>query len=187
MFLMRSPRLGAPGLMASLIRLSLAALLLCGATAGAAQARIWVGVGIPLFVPPVVVGPPAYYPPPYSYGPPVGYPPSGNTFSYTPGSQPQSLAPPGGYGPQGGYAPPGYTPPQGYPAQGGYPPPPGYPAQGGYTPSSGYTPSMGGGAMEGAQSCQAGAYVCPLVQDTPPGGACSCPGHGGQPVRGQAD
>jgi hypothetical protein len=166
MFVMRSPSRWAPGLM----RLSLAALLLCGAMVGAAQARIWVGVGIPLFVPPVVVGPPAYYPPPpYYYGPPAGYPPAGNTFSYTPG-QPQSLAPPSGYGPQGGY-----------------PPPPGYPPQGGYTPSGAYTPSMGGGPVAGAQSCQAGAYVCPLVQDTPPGGACSCPGHGGQSVRGQAD
>jgi len=170
MFIMRSPRRWATELMPSLIRVSLAALLLCGAMAGAAQARIWVGVGIPLFVPPVVVGPPAYYPP-YYYGPPGGYPPSGNTFSYTPGTQPQSLAPPSGYG-----------------SQGGYPPPPGYyPPQGGYTPSGAYTPSMGGGPVEGAQSCQAGAYVCPLVQDTPPGGACSCPGHGGQPVRGQAD
>jgi len=170
MFLVRSPRRRATELMPSVMRVLLVALLLCGVMAGAAQARIWVGVGIPLFVPPVVVGPPAYYPP-YYYGPPGGYPPSGNTFSYTPGTQPQSLAPPSGYG-----------------SQGGYPPPPGYyPPQGGYTPSGAYTPSMGGGPVEGAQSCQAGAYVCPLVQDTPPGGACSCPGHGGQQVRGQAD
>ena len=170
MFLMRSASHWAPRPMASLIRGSLAALLLCGVLAGAAQARVWVGVGIPLFLPPVVVGPPAYYPP-YYYGPPVGYPPPGNTFSYSPpGSQPQNLAPPSGYGPQGGYAAP-----------------PGYPPQGGYTPSGAYTPPLGGGSVEGAQTCQAGAYVCPLVQDTPPGGACSCPGHGGQLVRGQAD
>jgi len=181
MLLTRSPRhwasrIWGQGLRASLLRGSLAAVLLCGALAGAAQARIWVGVGIPLFVPPVVVGPPAYYPP-YYYAPPVGYPPAGSTFTYTPpGSQPQSLAPPGGYAP-----PPGYAPPA------GYPPPPGYPAQGGYSPSGGYTPSMGGGPEEGAQSCQAGAYVCPLVQDTPPGGACTCPGPGRQPIRGQAD
>jgi hypothetical protein len=171
MFLMRSASRWAPRPMAVLMGGSLAALLLCSVLAGAAQARIWVGVGIPLFLPPVVVGPPAYYPPPYYYGPPAGYPPPGNTFSYSPpGSQPQSLAPPSGYGPQGGYAPP-----------------PGYPPQGGYTPSGGYPPSMGGGSAEGVQACQAGAYVCPLVQDTPPGGACSCPGHGGQMVRGQAD
>ena len=139
-------------------------LLLYGLLAGTAQARIWVGVGIPLFLPPVVIGPPAYYPP-YYHGPPAGYPPPGNTFSYSPpGSQPQSLAPPNGY-----------------------PPPPGYPPQGGYTPSGGYSPTMGGGPTESVQSCQAGAYVCPLVQDTPPGGACSCPGHGGHTVRGQAD
>ena len=167
MVLMRSPRHSAPGLVSSLIRVSLAALLLCGAMAGVAQARIWVGVGIPLFVPPVVVGPPAYYPP-YYYGPPGGYPPSGNTFSYTPG--PQSLTPPSGYGPQGGY---------------GYPP--GYPPQEGYAPSGGYTPSRGYAPTEGVQSCHAGSYVCPLVQDTPPGGACSCPGPGGRPIRGQAD
>ncbi len=164
--------------MPSLIRGSLAALLLCGVLTGAAQARIWVGVGIPLFLPPVVVGPPAYYPP-YYYGPPVGYPPPGNTFSYSPpGSQPQSLAPPSGYAP-----PPGYTPPPGYAirrkAQATRRRP--------YPPQGGYSPSMGGGPVEGAQSCQAGAYVCPLVQDTPPGGECSCPGHGGKPVRGQAD
>ena len=118
MFLVRSPRRRTTELMPSVMRVLLVALLLCGVMAGAAQARIWVGVGIPLFVPPVVVGPPAYYPP-YYYGPPGGYPPAGNTFSYTPGAQPQSLAPPNGYGPQGGYPPPpGYAP--------GYPPPPGY-------------------------------------------------------------
>jgi hypothetical protein len=169
MFLTRSPRhwahcIWGQGLRVPLMMGSLAALLLCGALTGAAQARVWVGVGVgPLFFPPFVVGPPAYYPPPY-YGPPIGYPPQGDTFSYTPpGSQPQGLAPPRGYAP-----------------------PPGYPSPGGYTPSGGYSPSMGG-PVQSAQSCQAGAYVCPLVQDTPPGGACSCPGHGGHRVRGQAD
>ena len=136
----------------------IAALALCGAIATPAQARIFIGVGVPLFFPPFVAPPPAYYPPSY-------YPPSGNEFSYTPPnygpsySAPQSLAPPGGY-----YGP------------------------GGYSPSGGYTPSMGGGSPEAsAQSCHAGAYVCPLVQDTPPGGACSCPGHGGHRIRGAAD
>ena len=82
MFVMRSPSRWAPGLM----RLSLAALLLCGAMVGAAQARIWVGVGIPLFVSSRRrsgrrhITRRRYY-----YGPPAGYPPPGNTFSYTPG------------------------------------------------------------------------------------------------------
>jgi hypothetical protein len=175
MLLARTPGRWAPWIALQGLCGSLAVLLLCGAMAGAAQARVWVGVGIgvPFYVPPVVVGPPAYYPP-YYYGPPAGYPPQGNTFSYAPpGSQPQSLAPPSGYAPPQGYAPPP-----------GYGPPPGYPPQGGYTPSGGYA---GGGPGGGVQTCQAGAYACPLVQDTPPGGACSCPGHGGQPVWGQAD
>jgi hypothetical protein len=171
MFLTRWPRRWAPliweqGLRPSLVWCSLLGFLLCGVMAGTAQARVWVGFGfgVPLFLPPVVVGPPAYYPP-YYYGPPAGYPPPGSTFSYSPpGSQPQSLAPPSGYGPPRGYS-----------------------SQDGYAPSGGYAPSMGGGRTESVQSCQAGAYVCPLVQDTPPGGACSCPGHGGHMVRGQAD
>jgi hypothetical protein len=122
---------------------SLATVALCGAMAGEAQARVFIGLGIPLFFPPVVVAPPAYYPP--YYGPPAVYAPPGNNFSYTPPSaQPQ------------GYAPGGYYPP--------------------------VSPSQ-----YSAQSCRAGAYVCPLVQDTPPGGACACPGHDGQRIRGQAD
>jgi hypothetical protein len=134
MFLMRSTRL--PGL--------LAVLALCGSMAGEAQARIFIGFGIPFFYPPVVVAPPVYYPP--YYGPPPGYPSPDSTFSYNPQSaQPQSLTPPRGYAPSNGYA------------------------------------------QEGPQSCQAGAYVCPLVADTPPGGACTCPGHNGQRIRGQAD
>jgi hypothetical protein len=164
MFLMRSARVRA-----TLIRGSLAVLTLCGVMAGEAHARIFFSLGVPLFVPPVVVGPPAYYPP--YYGPPAVYAPPGNTFSYTPPSyappagQPQNLAPPRNY------------PPQGY-----------YPQQGGYTPSGAFTPSMGGDPTgDGAQSCRAGAYVCPLVEDTPPGGACACPGHDGQRIRGEAD
>jgi hypothetical protein len=144
----------------SMVRGALAVLVLCGLMAAQierAQARIFIGLGIPLFVPPVVVPPPYYYPP--YYAPPQAYVPPGNTFSYTPpGSQPQSLAPPR-------YAPEGYA------------------------PSGAYTPSMGGDSADtdGPQSCRAGAYVCPLVEDTPPGGACTCPGHGGQRIRGQAD
>jgi hypothetical protein len=146
MFLMRSPRLRT-----SLIRGSLAVLALCGVMAGAAQARIFIGFGGPVFFPPYVVAPPYYYAP--YYAPPAVYAPPGNTFNYTPG---------GNYSPQGGQ-------PQSLAAP-----------QGGYTPSRGYD---GGGG----QSCQAGAYVCPLVEDTPPGAACSCPGHNGQRIRGQAD
>jgi hypothetical protein len=169
MLLTRLPWHGASRFRASLVLGSLTLVLLCGSMVGTAQARVWVGFGfgVPLYVPPVVVGPPAYYPP-YYYPPPAGYPPPNNEFSYSPpGSQPRNLAPPSGYGPSSGY-----------------PPPPGYP-QGGYTPSGGYAPQTGG--VESAQTCQAGAYVCPLVQDTPPGGPCSCPGHGGQVVRGRAD
>jgi len=129
MFLRRFP---------ALLSGSLAMLALCGVMAGQAQARVFIGIGVPLFFPPVVVPPPAYYPP--YYGPPVVYAPPGNNFSYTPG-QPQNLA-----------------------------------------PSRGYTPSD-----YSAQSCRAAAYVCPLVQDTPPGGACACPGHDGQRIRGQAN
>ncbi len=171
MILMRSP-----GFRASMIRGSLALVALCGIMAGHAQARIFVGIGVPFFFPPVVVAPPVYYPPYYpSYPPPAAYAPPATGFSYTPPgfvprtTQPQSLSPPrddssSGYATPGGYGPPGsYGPPEG-----------------GYTPSMGPVPAA-------AQSCRAGAYVCPLVQDTPPGGACACPGHGGQRIRGQAD
>jgi hypothetical protein len=159
MVLMRSP-----GFRALLIRGSLALVALCGMMAGEAHARIFVGVGFPFFFPPVVVAPPVYYPPYYpSYPPPAAYAPPGNSFSYTPpgyvprNAQPQSLSPPSDYSPSG-YAPPGE----------------------GYGPSGGPMPAA-------AQACHAGAYVCPLIEDTPPGGACACPGHGGQRIRGQAD
>jgi hypothetical protein len=136
---------------------AIAVLALCGTAVNKAEARIFVGVGVPLFFPPFVAPPPVYYPP--YYAPPY-YPQGGGSFNYAPpSSAPQSLAPPGGY-----YGP------------------------GGYTSSGGYTPSMGGGSPEAsAQSCRAGAYVCPLVADTPPGGACFCPGHDGQRIRGSAD
>jgi hypothetical protein len=153
---------GSPKFRTALVSGSLAVMALCGVMAGEAQARIFIGVGVPLYFPGFVVPPPAYYPP--YYPPPMGYPSPGNTFSYTPPSAgPQSLAPPGSYSPTEGYSPPGYNPP------------------------GGYTPSMGEGPFGSAQSCQAGAYVCPLVADTPPGGACSCPGNNGQRIRGQAN
>jgi len=155
MFLTRSPRLRA-----SAICGTLSLLILCGLTASQAHARVFigVGVGVPLFYPPYIAPPPAYYPP--YYGSPY-YAPPDSSFSYTPPSQPQNLAPPQGY------------PPQGYPSQG-------------YGPG-GYAPGGGNPAYGMAQSCQAGAYICPLVTDTPPGGRCSCPGHDGQRIRGQAN
>jgi hypothetical protein len=144
-----------------LLRGLLAILALCGVMAGEAKARVFVGfgIGVPLFLPP-----PVYYPP--YYRPPMGYaPPEESEFSYVPPSaQPQNLAPPRGYYPPSR----DYTPSQGYGDQ----------QYGGYSPSDG---------PGGAQSCQAGAYVCPLVAETPPGGACTCPGHGGQRIRGRAD
>jgi hypothetical protein len=74
------------------------------------------------------------------------------------------------YAPPPVYYPPYYAPPVVYapPANNfSYAPP---------APSVGY-----------AQSCQAGAYVCPLAQDTPPGGRCSCPGNNGRRIPGQAN
>jgi hypothetical protein len=162
MFLTRSP-----GLRTSAISGALALLVLCGLMASQAQARVFIGVGVPLFFPPFVAAPPAYYPPYYAppyYAPPAVYAPPDSNFSYAPpSSQPQNLAPPPGYG-SGGYGP------------------------GGYGPGGGYGPTMGSGTPYGvAQSCQAGAYVCPLTADTPPGGRCSCPGQNGQRVKGQAN
>ena len=59
---------------------ALAALVGIGVTALPGHAEAWwrggwcCGVGIGLFVPPVVVAPPAYYaPPPVYYAPPAGY------------------------------------------------------------------------------------------------------------------
>ena len=143
----------------------LAAVLGCFAPPDArARVIVGVGVGVPLyFGPPVVVAPPFYAP--YYAPPPAMYgPPAGSTFNYTPPqAMPQNLAPPGGY-----------NRPRGY--NGG----------GGYSPSGGYTPSMGGGSDDGEAVCRAGPYVCPLVEDVPPGGDCACPAHDGRPVRGRA-
>ena len=73
-------------------RVMLAALILCTAMAAQAQARVFIGFGVPLFLPPVVIGPPAWYGPPPRY-----YEPPGATFSYIPQpARPQSLAPAGG-------------------------------------------------------------------------------------------
>ena len=45
----------APQLRTSLIRLSLAVLALCGVMTGQTQARVFIGLGVPLFFPPVVM------------------------------------------------------------------------------------------------------------------------------------
>jgi hypothetical protein len=83
------------------LRVLIATLALSGVMAEAADARVFIGLGVPLFVPgPVFVPPPAYYgPPPGYYGPPAygppGYgPPAG--FSYAPPQGPQSLSAAGG-------------------------------------------------------------------------------------------
>ena len=95
-----------------------------------ANARVYVGVGIPLIGPPVYI-PPPYYPPPVYYPPPAYYPP------------PVIYAP----------APVTYAPP----------------------------------APQAAQSCQAGAYICPMDRPTPPGNPCYCLGNGGQKVWGRTN
>jgi XYPPX repeat (two copies) len=160
-------------------RLVLAALAALSIGATRAEARVWVGVGVPLYYgPPVYVPPPVYYPPPVIYAPPPGYygPPPGSTFNYTPPSAMPQSYPPQGYAPQG-YPPSGY-PPSGYP-------PPGYGAPRGVTPQS-YTPSMGNGPTNLNLSCHAGIYTCPLVEDTPPGGQCACPNEKGGTIAGRA-
>lgn len=95
------------------VRISLI-LGLCAAAMllpAAAQARVFIGFGLPF--PPVFAPPPVYYgPPPVYYGPPPGYAP--------PGYGPPGYGPPG-YGPPG-YAPPGYAPPGYAPSQGSVPP-----------------------------------------------------------------
>jgi hypothetical protein len=95
---------------------------------------------------------------------------------------PVVVAPPAYYPPY--YPPPAYAPPGNefsYSPPGSQPqtlaPPRGYSQSGAYPQYSG----------DDGQSCRAGAYVCPLVEDTPPGGACSCPGNNGRRVRGRAD
>jgi len=121
----------------SLAGATLAFSVFSAIAASPVQARIFVGVGLPLWVgPPIVMPPPVYYPP--YYAPPPGYGAGGTEFSYTPPSaQPKPLVPPGGYGDEG--------------------------------------------------RCVAGAYVCPLSRDIPPGGSCACPGNEGRPVRGHAE
>ncbi|HEY4173044.1 MAG TPA: hypothetical protein VGM42_08440 [Rhodopila sp.] len=74
-----------------------------------------------------------------------------------------------------------YPPPYYYPA-----PPAVYaPPQTYYQPpTQAYSrmPAAGGG-----QSCNAGAYVCPIDRPVATGGSCSCRGNNGQRVMGQAN
>lgn len=75
-------------------RATLAATLcaaVIGLAAGPAQARVFVGIGIPFYGPGFVPGPyyyppPAYYPPPVYYAPPppVVYTPPQQTYSQAP-------------------------------------------------------------------------------------------------------
>ena len=137
---MRAMKLATPHL-----RHLLAASVVCAmAIPGAAQARVFVGVGVgvPFF------GPPAYYPPPFHYPPPMYYHPP-----------PMYYHPP----PPVFYAPPPvvYTPP----------------------PVT-YAPPR---ASAAGQSCQAGAYVCPMDRPAPPGAACYCLGNGSQKVWGRTN
>lgn len=80
------------------------AMIVCGALvgwgAGPAEARIFVGIGVPFYGP-------GYYPPPYYYPPPVYYPPPPIYYApplpaYYP---PQTYAPPPTYAPPQTYAP----------------------------------------------------------------------------------
>ena len=131
--------------------------------APAVEARVFVGVGAPLYIGPPVLMPPPYYGPYYAVPPPWYGPPPGSTFNYTPPpAVPRDLAPRGA-GPSGG----GYSP------------------SGGNTPSMGGAPT-GGGPGAGQGVCRAGPYVCPLIEDVPLGGDCACPSHDGRPVRGRA-
>ena len=87
---------------------------------------------------------------------------------------PVVIAPPGYYAPEY-YAPGYYTP--GYYQQPA--------ATFSYVPPQARPRSLTPRVSE-AGYCQAGPYTCPLVAETPLGGACACPGHDGRRVRGQA-
>lgn len=71
-----------------------------------------------------------------------------------------------------------------YPAP-AYPPPPAYYAP---PPPSGYAPYQPGSPSSApAQSCYAGANVCPMETPVPPGTACYCTGSNGVRVWGNAN
>jgi hypothetical protein len=80
------------------VRRTLISAVLCAAGVGVAgapkpaQARVWVGIGVPFVVaPPVYYPPPAYYPPPPYYAPPPMYSPPPVSYNppmqYSPSSQ----------------------------------------------------------------------------------------------------
>lgn len=74
------------------------------------------------------------------------------------------------------YPPPVYYPPPAYYPPANYPPPPASYAP----PPASYAPTQSG------QSCNAGAYVCPMDRPVSPGSSCYCLGHGGARVWGRA-
>jgi hypothetical protein len=70
-----------------------------------------------------------------------------------------------------------YRYPYAYPYAGGYPVPP---------PAIGASPAPEAGAPSG-QSCNAGAYVCPMERPVPSGSACYCLSNNRTPIPGHAD
>ena len=160
MFPMRYPRIPRSAACALLTLLAL-----CGVMTGAAQARIFIGIGVPLFFPPVYVPPPVYYPP---------------IMVRRRSTRPQATRSPtrrrrrsrrasrhrGAMG-RKAMVRQRATHRVAIPRQAA-------------------TPRRWARVLRAAaQSCQAGAYVCPLVEDTPPGGACSCPGQDGRRIGGR--
>jgi hypothetical protein len=135
-------------------RSRLTALAVAGALAGAAfvatPAKAWWRGGVWIGVPPVVVGPPAYYPPPYPYYYPPPYP---SAYPYYP------------------YYPPAYPP--GYAAP---PPPAQTPMPQTQSGDTAQTPSNQPVAY--GATCYAGVYTCAAAANTPVGAVCSCPGLG---------
>ena len=130
---------------------------MAGLAGSSAQARVFIGVGIPLYGP-------GFYPPPVYYPPPPVY--------YAPPPPPVYYAPP----PPVYYAPPPpvyYTPPQSY-----APAPDLAPARIG---------RANAGQAGAGQACYAGAYVCPMDRPVASGGSCYCAGNGGQKVWGRAN
>jgi hypothetical protein len=89
------PLMSAPIRSRAVLGFAAGLLVACGVAATPAQARFFVGFGVPLVVaPPLYVPGPAWYPP--YYPPSPAYSAPGNEFSYVPPqNQPRSLAAPG--------------------------------------------------------------------------------------------
>ncbi|HEY3847479.1 MAG TPA: hypothetical protein VGL95_10230 [Acetobacteraceae bacterium] len=81
-------------------------------------------------------------------------------------------------GPPAYYAPPPYY----YPPPAYYPPP-----TTSYAPSYASPPASTAPTEAAGQSCNAGAYVCPMDQPVASGAACYCLGAGGTHVWGHAN